>query len=182
MLKSVILLLSLVPVFNTFTNFSSNPHSVYHYVYNKNSPSASKAIFVQQALPVKEKEEFKFQYTGCERLSSDSMRCNFTVINKRQRRPLTMIRETTRIIDGAGNEFRPLQVNIGVEKDTRSAYVSKLGKVISFATNEISTNAPINGSAIFNGPIQNPIRLFDIHFDDFHIEFNKEVNAKPLSS
>ncbi len=167
MFKSVSLLLSLFSVFPTFTDFSFN-HTL-------------KTIIVQQNVPELEKEGFIFQYTGCERLDSDRVKCNFVVLNKRQRRKLFIIAETTRIFDATGTESRALQVNLGVENSTNNVtYSRNIGEIIHFAANEISTNVPIKGSAIFRGPIQNPITLFDMDFNTFRIEFNTKVNARNL--
>ncbi len=182
MLNSIVLLLYLVSGFQNYTNLSFNTHFIYDYVNNHNYPNSSETIVVQQnVVPGIEKEGFIFQYTGCERVPTNFMKCNFVIFNKRQRRQLSIISETTRIIDGAGNEFRALEVNIGVQKSNRAIYDNKRREVIHLATNELSTNVAIKGSAIFSGTIQNTISLFDIDFYDFRIEFNKQINAKPVA-
>jgi hypothetical protein len=180
MLKSVPLILSLVPVLQPFSDFSLSRYFISYITDNSNSFNNLETIIAQRKLPTFEKDGFVFQYTGCERLSSDSIKCNFVVNNKQRTRPLGIVREETRIIDSAGNEFIALQVNLGTKKDNSVTILND--KVVRFAINQIPTKAPMNGSAIFRGDIANKIVLFDIYTGDYHIEFNAEVNAMPVSS
>ncbi|MEH2272955.1 MAG: hypothetical protein V7K68_31795 [Nostoc sp.] len=169
MLKSLPLILSLVPTLQPFSDFSLSQYFISYITDNNNSFNNLETIIAQRKLPTFEKDGFVFQYTGCERLSSDSIKCNFVVNNKQRTRPLEIVREETRIIDSAGNEFIALQVNLGTKKDNSVGILND--KVVRFAINQIPTKAPMNGSAIFRGDIANKIVLFDIYTGDSHIEF-----------
>ncbi|MEH2053666.1 hypothetical protein [Nostoc sp.] len=169
MLKSLPLILSLVPTLQPFSDFSVSQYFISYITDNNNSFNNLETIIAQRKLPTFEKDGFVFQYTGCERLSSDSIKCNFVVNNKQRTRPLEIVREETRIIDSAGNEFIALQVNLGTKKDNSVGILND--KVVRFAINQIPTKAPMNGSAIFRGDIANKIVLFDIYTGDYHIEF-----------
>ncbi|MEH1924387.1 hypothetical protein [Nostoc sp.] len=169
MLKSLPLILSLVPTLQPFSDFSVSQYFISYITDKNNSFNNLETIIAQRKLPTFEKDGFVFQYTGCERLSSDSIKCNFVVNNKQRTRPLEIVREETRIIDSAGNEFIALQVNLGTKKDNSVGILND--KVVRFAINQIPTKAPMNGSAIFRGDIANKIVLFDIYTGDYHIEF-----------
>jgi hypothetical protein len=180
MLKNLPLIFSLVPLLQPFSDFSLSRYFIYPITDNSNSFKSLETIIAQRKLPTFEKDGFVFQYTGCERLSSDSIKCNFVVNNKQRRRPLAIVREQTRIVDTAGNEHPASQVSLGAKKDGSVGRLN--GNFVWMAINQVPSKAPINGNAIFRGNIANKIKSFEIHTGDFLIEFNAEVNPMPVSS
>jgi hypothetical protein len=103
-------------------------------------------------------EGFSFKFRGCERQSADVMVCNFLVENSKGRRRLRLLDDDTRIIDSAGDELRATSMSLA----------SKEGGNIH---NELPTDIPIKGTAVFEGSIGTDIRLFEIDAHRFTVEF-----------
>jgi hypothetical protein len=178
MLKNLPLIFSLVPLLQPFSDFSLSRYFIYPITDNSNSFKSLETIIAQRKLPTFEKDGFVFQYTGCERLPSDLVKCNFVVNNKQRRRRLGIVREETRIVDTAGNVHPALQVSLGGKEDDSVGRLN--GNFVWMAINQVPSKAPINGNAIFRGNIANKITSFEIQTGDFLIEFNNAMPVSPI--
>jgi hypothetical protein len=156
------LLFSLISALPSFTDISYNPYQTSSSLDNS-LPNEVKTIIVQQNssttqkenFPTIQKEGFVFQYMGCNRLSSDLVKCDLVVNNKQQRRYLKIYASHSRLIDDAGNELRGSEAMLGSQG----------------GSNELSTDIPMKASITFRGAIGDKIKLFDISTFNFNVEF-----------
>ncbi|MGF1981394.1 MAG: hypothetical protein RMY30_038220 [Nostoc sp. CmiSLP01] len=160
MFKNLLLLVSLMYVIIDYTNFSFSRPSFAYNSSGSNRSNLSGKVLAQQTdnPPILEREGYLFEFRGC-KSTGDNTTCDFAVVNKQQRRYLSICAPKTKVVDSAGRELIASQVFLGAKK---------AGGCVR---NQLSRDVPTKGSVVFDGLIGSDIRLFDISAYKFNVEF-----------